>query len=86
MEVSRLEDKVEKLPKHSILSLQQILSLEFLREQDKGHKDLRKPYPLLLVNFLTSPVLLGIEEVVGVGDNIEKNYRQPINRNFSNYW
>ena len=65
MEVSRLEDKVEKLPKHSILSLQQILSLEFLREQDKGHKDLKKPYPLLLVNFLTSPVLLGIEEVEG---------------------
>jgi len=22
---------------------------------------------------------------VGVGDNIEKNYRQPINRHFSNY-
>ena len=65
MEAYRLEDKVEKLPKHSILSLQQILSLEFLGEQDKGHKDMKKPYPLLLVNFLTSPVLLGVEEVEG---------------------
>ena len=65
MEVSRLQNRVEKLPKHSILSLQQILSLEFLGEQDKGQKDMKKPYPLLLVNFLMSPVLLGVEEVEG---------------------
>ena len=64
-ELYGLEIKVEKLPKHSFLSLQQILSLEFLGEQDKGQKDMKKPYPLLLANFLTSPVLLDVEEVEG---------------------
>ena len=65
MELHGLENKVEKLPKHSILSLKQILSLEFLGEQDKGQRDMKKPYPLLLANFLTSPVLLDVEEVEG---------------------
>ena len=62
MEVHQLEEKVGKLPKHSILSLKQILSLEFLGEQNK---DSKKPYPLLLANFLTSPFLLGVEEEWG---------------------
>ena len=66
MELCRLENRVEMLPKHSILSLQQILSLEFLGEQDKGQKDMKKPYPLLLANFLSSSsLLLGVEEAEG---------------------
>ena len=61
-ELSRVMERAAQLPTTSTLTLKQVLSLEFLGEQDKGHKDFKKPYPVLLANFLTSPFLLGVEE------------------------